>query len=180
MHVIDSIEYLLITLKILYPEDLGRWYLILLVYIILSITMMFIALIATLGIFVAFFGMVGGVKYFTNKNRGWVYMGISYPLISKIVGNFFLLMSFWICADMDMLGINPEAEMPHVVVERTGYALIFLSFPTLIIWYLFKQNWGVIPFDYYEIGMKEKVSKEIITDKIDKDKNDLEEEQKLV
>lgn len=131
-------------------------------YIVLSLFLVFVAFVLSVAFLVFFFGMVSGAEYFNEKNRAWVFMGISLPLISKYVSNFLLLISFWICADNDLIGINAQSSLPNVIVLRTTIVLIVSGLLVIVCWMMFKQNWGVVPYDYYEFEMKEKLTKDRI------------------
>lgn len=137
-HFFESIQILLIVLKFIFPESLGRWYLILLMYIVFSLLLVFVAFLLSVAFLVFFFGMVFGADYFNEKSRAWVFMGISLPLIAKFVSNFMLLISFWVCADNDLLGINPQSNPPHRIVVRTAYMLIISGLLVILSWMSFR------------------------------------------
>jgi len=64
-HFIESLQILLIVLKFVFPESMGRWYLVLMFYIALSLFLMFIAFLLAIVFVVSFFAMLFGVDYFT-------------------------------------------------------------------------------------------------------------------
>ena len=106
-------------------------------------------------------------------------MGLIFPVVTKIVSNFLLLMCFWIAADDDLIGVNPIANLPDKIVLRTAYVLIFTSLITIIVWYLFKNSWGVIPFDFFE-KMNEDLTSKLILPRFKNDKEQKDEKLNLV
>ena len=89
-----------------------KWQMILLFYISLSLILLLVAAITAVASVIAFLALIIGVEYFTQHNRGWAIIGVSYPLIAKIVPNFLFLMCFWICADANLIGLIPSSNLP--------------------------------------------------------------------
>lgn len=85
-------------------------------------------------------------------------------------------MSFWLCVERDLVGLNPDADLPDELVFRTAYVFIILNMGIIVIWFLFKQLMGVAPYDFYELGLKENIAKDKIYWRFKSEENKKEEE----
>lgn len=155
---------------------MGRWSMVLSFWIVLSLFLMLFAAIGAILFVVSFICILLSIEMFVKHGRGFIFMGLSLPIVSKIVGNFLLLGSFWLLADYGLVGINPDAELPPHLVRRTAIVLIVLSALTLLDWFLFRNFFGVVPYDYYDYQIKENLTKKAINWRFTSIKTDKKEE----
>ena len=156
---LESLQILLIVLKFVYPDGMGRWSLVLMFWIVLSLSCMIIACLCALAFVLCFVGTLFGIQFLMKNGRGFIVMGLTFPLITKIVCNFLLLMSFWYLAANNLIGINSDAELPNGFVRRTAIVVIVLNSCLLLNWFMFSNFFGIVPYDYYDYSVKDDLTK---------------------
>lgn len=161
-HFLESIQILLIVLKFVYPEQMGSWSLIIMFWLFLSLALLIVAALGSIAFVLGFLGSLIGLEFVTKNGRGFVVMGITLPLISKIIVNFLLLISFWFLVTEDLIGIHPDSELPSPIVRRTAIIMIVFNCLTLLTWFVFQNFFGVVPYDYYDYCVKDDLTKKSI------------------
>ena len=149
---------------------MGPWSLLLSFWLILSLATMGIAALCAVVFLVSLIGSILGINLVIKNGRGFTLMGLTFPLIAKFVTNYLLLLSFWYLAANDLIGINPDSELPGPLVRRTAAVVIILNFVVLLVWFLFKNFLGVIPYDYYDYSVKDDLTKHAIMWRFYKDR----------
>ena len=77
----------------------------------------------------------------------------------KFISNFLVFIGFWSLAEEDLIGVNPDANIPDRYLYKAGIILIVFSGIQLLFWILFHNFFGKVPFDYYDTGFNEDFTK---------------------
>lgn len=63
----------------------------------------------------------------TNNQKHYFLIGIGTVLCMKFISNFLIFIGFWSLAEEDLIGVNPDSNIPDRYLYRAGIVLIVFS-----------------------------------------------------